>query len=182
MISPLSVMVLHEDVSCCVRAWQVLDLLTEELGRHEVTVKLDFNIWNFEKLAEAAYRESALAQAREVDLLLVAAHGNVELSDPVKGWLEQWVFSQEKRDCALVISLDRPSADSPLRFLKTIVHGSNARLFPHWAEVLGGSKAWNPEFHSTEAPASRFQVPGLSYHYRSLRGNGAALSRPCKDS
>jgi hypothetical protein len=73
--------------------------------RVAVHMESEFDAWPFELLAVSCVREQAIRTAAAADMVILAAHGAVELPDPVKNWIESALRQKHNGSAALVALL-----------------------------------------------------------------------------
>jgi len=164
----LKAMLMHEDVPTCLRAWHVLDLLAQRLEERRLAVRFTASVCDFNNLATTTSRAQALADASDLELFVLAAHGRAELPAHVKTWLEEWAGQIEARSCAVVVSLDSRAGYAPLTFVRQTLRDHNVEIFPHWADALLGPWDWHLDPVQADAQIARPWAEGLAHRYETI--------------
>jgi hypothetical protein len=106
--STIQVVIAFEDLPAGKRGKQVYDYLTHRLTDFE----FDHEVWKFSALECPRLLESAARQAAAADIIMLALHGQRELPQAVRNWIEAWL-GQNGNPMALVVLFDRECEDSP---------------------------------------------------------------------
>jgi len=97
------VLMAYEDLNMAVRAMNVLDLITREVGDN---FDMHFSMWRFDFFNSPDMLEAAVRQAQWADIIIFAPKNSGGLASPVTSWLEQWAGRRQVRPGALVVVLD----------------------------------------------------------------------------
>jgi hypothetical protein len=134
----LKVFLLYEDFATGFRAWRRFVFRIQRLG-----LQPDFsvNAWKFKLLRPPALREQAAIEAREADIVLVAAHGGGELAPHVKSWFTRWLALKADQPCALVLSLDKKAfkcsgQNRVLAYLQSSAERAGLEVSPNFEAAL----------------------------------------------
>jgi hypothetical protein len=100
-----NVVIAYEDFETGKNAKKTYDFLVEHLGDECV---FSNQMWKFDVLSLPKLKEMAITDVREADIIIVSAHGDNDLSVPVKEWIEQWL-AEKPHAIALVGLFDAES-------------------------------------------------------------------------
>ena len=124
--SVLNVVIAYEDLETGKRAMKTYDYLVEHLGDQCLFAN---QMWKFDVLAVPKLKDIAARDAAAADIIIVSAHEGNELSDEVKGWIDQWL-KYKTRASALVGLFGAESVDSPVRdYLASIAKRAKIEFF-----------------------------------------------------
>jgi hypothetical protein len=124
------VFIAYENRPAGQRAMQLFANLAQE---HEANANFWLRPWRFDLLAEPEWHESATADARAADLLIIAAGAGPDLPTAVRNWLEHCLA--ERRNGGGVVALfgaegEMDPIDSPrLRFLRQAAEKASLDFF-----------------------------------------------------
>ncbi|MDB6031563.1 MAG: hypothetical protein JWM16_1901 [Verrucomicrobiales bacterium] len=104
--STIQVVIAFEDLAAGKRAKQVYDYLTHRLTDFE----FDHEVWKFSALECPSLTETAARQAAAADIIMLSLHGNKEIPQSVKDWIETWI-GQNGNPMALVVLFDRDNQE-----------------------------------------------------------------------
>ena len=122
----LNVVIAYEDLETGKRAMKTYDYLVEHLGDQCLFAN---QMWKFDVLAVPKLKDIAARDAAAADIIIVSAHEGNELSDEVKGWIDQWL-KYKTRASALVGLFGAESVDSPVRdYLASIAKRAKIEFF-----------------------------------------------------
>jgi hypothetical protein len=116
----LNILVACEDATCGAQARTViarmLPLLPVAAESHTVTMEFP-----------AFALQVALDQARQPDIVIIAAHGRSPLPETLRQWLESWAAGVHGLTCAMTAVIDRqhqahPVAVEMMSYLKDLAH------------------------------------------------------------
>ena len=102
----LNVVIAFEDVSAGKHAQRFYEYLSERLGNEFEFTRYQ---WNFSLLKDANVREVAARDAATADIIIVATHGDHDLPDHFKSWIQLWL-GKNANPMALVALFDRPNS------------------------------------------------------------------------
>ena len=102
----LNVVIAFEDVSAGKHAQRFYEYLSERLGGEFEFTRYQ---WNFSLLKDANVREVAARDAATADIIIVATHGDHDLPDHFKSWIQLWL-GKNANPMALVALFDRPNS------------------------------------------------------------------------
>lgn len=103
-IPAFSVLVAYEDFATGTHALNIFDRLfpgSSELSRFSTQ-----NVWKFDLLEIAKFREMAASEAAYADMIIISMHGRAGLPRAVKRWMDTWVLKRKYDTGALVVLLD----------------------------------------------------------------------------
>jgi hypothetical protein len=100
----VNVIVAYEDFSTGNHALNIFERLFPGLGQPPLFST--HNVWKFDLLEIAKFREIAAREAAAADIILISAHGPGELPTTVKRWMELWITQRHSDPGALVVLLD----------------------------------------------------------------------------
>ena len=106
----INVVIVYEDFATGLRAKRLYDNLCRQL---EPECEVNQSMWKFEVLAIPRLGAVAAEDAAEADLVIVSLHGDMELPDKVKNWLEKWIGEKGAQSSALVALFDDLEEDEP---------------------------------------------------------------------
>lgn len=118
----------------------------------------DFNLsnklWSFDLLRSPKIREFAARDTAEADMIIISAHGEGDLPEEIKAWLQRWLQRKKNDDGALVALVDNhPSSGDgcpALTYLEQIASKAGMDFFAHGAE-----RRPDPRFEFPEARVER---------------------------
>jgi hypothetical protein len=77
------------------------------------------NVWKFDLLQIAKFRDMAAAEAASADMIILSTHGIGGLPPAIKRWMELWVQKRQGVAGALVVLLDSTRAQRGVSGLHT---------------------------------------------------------------
>jgi hypothetical protein len=102
--SAFSVLVAYEDFATGNHALRMFErLFPEGGGLSRFTTR---NVWKFDLLEIAKFREMAAEEAAGADMVILSLHGKDGLPRAVKRWMDMWVLKRVHDTGALVVLLD----------------------------------------------------------------------------
>lgn len=99
-----NLLVTYEDFSTGNLALSVFDRIFP--GFNPVFAFSTRNVWKFDLLEIAPFREMAALEAAHADMIIISAHATAELPAAVKRWMEAWIKKRNSEPGALVILLE----------------------------------------------------------------------------
>jgi hypothetical protein len=163
--SPFTVLVAYEDLDTGKQAKRTCDILEQRLG---LDFKLSTQMWKFDVLNIPKLREMATNDAISADLLMLSMHGEHDLPDAVKDWIDAWL-AQGARAIALVALLqsERENPQPARPYLREVARRGGLEFFaPSEKQAIAGQS--RPELSITRvsdipielaAPAANDFVP-----------------------
>ena len=101
----INVVIAFEDEAAGKHANAFYDHLSERLAADFEFTRYQ---WSFSLLKDAGVRGAAAHDAATADIVIVATHGNSELSEEVDSWFQEWV-GRNAGPMALVVLFDQPA-------------------------------------------------------------------------
>ena len=125
-----NVVIAYEDFAAGLHAQETCDFLARNLER-ELT--LDSQMWKFDVLGNPKLREMATRDAAEADLIMISTHGDGDLPQEVKDWIDEWT-GQLSSAIALVKLTDRnpcchPDDDVIRSYLQSVAQRAGMDFF-----------------------------------------------------
>lgn len=106
--------ILYEDFATGLRAHLLLDRVRQCLGHG---IQANEHLWRFDLLREPELLKEAVEEAVQADLVIVSAHGDGVLPEPLKDWAGEWLLRAGQDVPGVVLALDsrlqRPAAKPP---------------------------------------------------------------------
>jgi len=104
--SPFNIFLTYADFDTALRGRRVYEQLVNALG-HEFSFGL--RLWKFDVLEISRLRALATAEAKDADLLIVSAHGNLDIPITVKVCLESGLNQARLANAAVIALIDNKS-------------------------------------------------------------------------
>ncbi len=176
----LNALLVYEDVTVALRGQEVLRSLAREL---KPQFELHSSLWKFDLLPYPELVEQATLEALEADVIIIAAHGETDLSPHVTGWIESWLPGKRGRQAALIALLGRGDEvvgelgqPRPVReYLREAAQNGGMDFFCNLGDLR------QPCFHqyapdNTDQRRPRATSPSIAeiYNDRSIQPNPAA--------
>lgn len=121
------VVLLHDNPVSGRRGTSVLERLAEQWEQE--FEGMGVAVWKFEALIEPEFRNLAIAQIKEANMIIVSADGHVDLPDHLQNWLAAALSRRQQCDAALVALLDfSPQAGDKLPCLGGHLRSMAAQL------------------------------------------------------
>jgi hypothetical protein len=135
------VLIAYEDFETGKNGKKTFDFLVNHLGEDFV---FSNQMWKFDILSVPKLREMAAKDVAEADIIIVSAHGQSDLPDDVKAWIELWI-KEKLQAVALVALFDREQfLDNPARsYLAGVASRANLEFFSQPA-TLPQSETFTP--------------------------------------
>lgn len=171
----LNVVMIYEDAEAGRRAKRFSDKLLHMI---EPRCELVRNLWNFDVLAITNVRNAAAGIARVADLVIVSASGERELSPPVEGWLDLWVWLIDGTHPALVAlfqntngchaggiceSLRARARQKSIAFFSEPTSEPSAGLVRAGRDNVAGSSGWGSNDPRADGAGTMAAQPGPAY-------------------
>lgn len=126
-------LIAYEDRDTGMRARDFFERMVRQFGED---CDFQHKLLDLDVLSVAGLRDTAADEAADADMILLACHGDGELSRDVKQWCEDWLARSWKGDAALVALFDEGSEASsgrgPAReFLEGIARRAGMTFIPH---------------------------------------------------
>ena len=128
-----NVVMVYEDVPTGSRAMKTYGHIVDQIGRE---VAFNNEMWKFDALRQPEVKELAAAQAAQADMIIISAHGNRELPQAVRSWIDLWLTRQRTGARALVELSDTASESSSRAtashsYLKQVAEEGQMDFFSH---------------------------------------------------
>jgi hypothetical protein len=150
-------LVVYEDYAAGRRATDTCNLLMDRLGGE---CELRCNLLKFEALRNSRLSAAAAVEAREADVIIIAAHGSEPLPAEVTAWVDNWLQGRGPGPAALIAVMDsayhqqaRSSATSD--YLRSVA--AVAKM-----DFLSQVTAFSPNEHPVANPALRVEAESSS--------------------
>jgi len=104
----VEVVLVYEDLVSAARVKNSLERVSARFG---APGRWNMRVWRFDWLLEPLLQEQAAIEAAAADVIVLSAHGRMELPEQVRGWLSRWQDRKESRRYALVALLDSEAAE-----------------------------------------------------------------------
>jgi hypothetical protein len=111
--------VAYEDVTAAKRAKEVCDRLRCSLGDEVV---FEMHLWRFDVMRTAGLIDTAVKDAVQARLIILATRGLKDLPADLKAWIEFWIAQRRARPGALVLLVDPVAPSSGLRTTPQFVY------------------------------------------------------------
>src|ERR1051325_10845877 len=98
-----TVVMLYEDFGTGKRARLTYDFITDHLRQH---CEFKNNMWKFDVLRLPKLRKMAAAESAMADMIIVSMHGESNVPQEVKAWLNLWLEEKGDHPAALVALVD----------------------------------------------------------------------------
>jgi|SRR5580704_6766957 hypothetical protein len=99
-----NVLVAYEDFSTGNLALSIFDRIFP--GFNRLPAFSTRNVWKFDLLEIAPFREMAATEAAYADMIIISTHATAELPTAVKRWMEAWIKKRHSEPGALVVLLE----------------------------------------------------------------------------
>jgi hypothetical protein len=105
----LRVAVIYEDLGTGLRARDVFEGVSHLL---DFEIGFELTLWRADILAKSDYSRQIALEAKKIDILFLACHGQLELRAPVKQWFLTWLAARSGRPSALAVSFDTDARET----------------------------------------------------------------------
>ena len=177
----VNAMVVYEDLPTGLRAQSSLDDL-QNLW-HPQPIFSDA-LWHFNLFRDPLFREQAVQDACDADLIILSAHGKAALPPELVDWLERWTGKKEGRQYIIYLLLDQDqetAAGSPVgNYLTRVANKAEADLCTsaRKLKLLGlrwhDETAFNTSFRQAQLVAGNLNKP--SFENRTLKYSPSNLT------
>jgi hypothetical protein len=139
-----NIVIAYEDFETGKHAKKTYDYLVEHLSTE---CEFTNQMWKFEVLSVAKLRHMAVKDAVDADIILVSAHGQNDLPEEVKAWIEGWLAEPHQAIALVGLFNQDESLDNPARdYLERIARRGNMEFFSQpgfWPGRSRTSGAWD---------------------------------------
>jgi len=140
-VSPrFATVVAYEDVVAAKRAKEICDRLRCSIGG---AIAFEMHLWRFDVLRTSGLRDTAVKDAVQARLIMLATRGREELPAETKAWIELWVAQRQARPGALVL------------LVETIGESANLRSIPQYGYLESVALRARMEFFASISQAAR---------------------------
>jgi hypothetical protein len=134
---PLNIVVVFADTLLAKKSAQIYNELIEQFAPDCV---FNASWWKFDRLLQRELFEAASHDAAEADIVIVAAHADEDLPEPVKGWMDMALCKAAKQDRLLIALLGAGtgwrSADSAAnQYLRTAAQEAGMEYLHRWVAL-----------------------------------------------